>query len=45
MKPGHVKRLRDALEAVDLEDLEDMDILWWFIGEVEAVLEEVTNES
>lgn len=44
MNSEHVQRLRDALEILDLENLESMDILWWFVGEVEAVLEQVSYE-
>jgi len=43
MSAAHIERLRNAVEVLDLDNLEDMDVLWWFVGEVEAVLEEMAG--
>jgi len=43
MRREHLKRLRDALKVLG-DDMDiDPNLFWWFVGEVEAVVEQVQD--
>ena len=45
MSVAVVERLRNALEQLYLDNVEDMDVLWWFVAEVEAVVEQLEGQA